>query len=229
MNDLNDHATPGTWSAALGLQVTGHNPIEFLQGYLTANLERLSQAPSLPMSLCNLKGRVIVSGWIVKHAEDQVELIVHNTLTQKLYDVLTPYARFSRCNLTVNESSPCLAHGDVLREVKLLDSSDGPDKSAQIDHYLIKHRFAWISEAVSEKFLPQVLELHKRDAVDFDKGCYLGQEIVARAQFRGSVKKELVEFSWTGEKPQIGSPNPDGQTVIAVTLTTDKGIGLAVT
>jgi folate-binding Fe-S cluster repair protein YgfZ len=48
--------------------------------------------------------------------------------------------------------------------------------------------------------------------VDFDKGCYLGQEIVARAQFRGAVKKQLAEFSWQGVAPVLGDTwqNPQG-------------------
>ena len=40
-----------------------------------------------------------------------------------------------------------------------------------------------------------MLALDKQGAVDFDKGCYLGQEVVARAQFRGAVKRGLDTFS----------------------------------
>ncbi|MFM8355850.1 MAG: hypothetical protein ACKOBM_13230, partial [Gammaproteobacteria bacterium] len=35
-------------------------------------------------------------------------------------------------------------------------------------------------------------------AVSFDKGCYLGQEIVARAQHRGQVKRHLSRLTWSG-------------------------------
>ena len=40
-----------------------------------------------------------------------------------------------------------------------------------------------------------MLALDKQGAVDFDKGCYLGQEVVARAQFRGAVKRGLGVFT----------------------------------
>jgi hypothetical protein len=42
-------------------------------------------------------------------------------------------------------------------------------------------------------------------AIDFDKGCYLGQEVVARAQHRGKVKRTLQRLQWTGSTaPEIG-------------------------
>ena len=62
----------------------------------------------------------------------------------------------------------------------------------------------FINKTLSQKFLPQMLDLHVHGAVDFDKGCYLGQEIVARAQFRGAVKKQLGQFQWQGLAPAIG-------------------------
>ena len=40
-------------------------------------------------------------------------------------------------------------------------------------------------------FLPQSLNYHEIDALDFEKGCYLGQEIIARMHFRGKLKKRL--------------------------------------
>lgn len=48
------------------------------------------------------------------------------------------------------------------------------------------------TQATSGQFLPQMLRLDQLGAVSFDKGCYLGQEIVARVQYRGEHKRELV-------------------------------------
>ena len=50
---------------------------------------------------------------------------------------------------------------------------------------------SWISSKNSQLFLPQSLNYHKIDALDFEKGCYLGQEIIARMHFRGKLKKRL--------------------------------------
>jgi folate-binding protein YgfZ len=50
---------------------------------------------------------------------------------------------------------------------------------------------SWISSENSQVFLPQSLNYHEIDALDFEKGCYLGQEIIARMHFRGKLKKRL--------------------------------------
>jgi folate-binding protein YgfZ len=48
-----------------------------------------------------------------------------------------------------------------------------------------------VSAATQDQFVPQMLNLEKIGGVDFQKGCYPGQEIVARAQYRGEVKRRL--------------------------------------
>jgi folate-binding protein YgfZ len=46
--------------------------------------------------------------------------------------------------------------------------------------------------ATQEEFIPQMLNLERLGAVDFHKGCYPGQEIVARTQYRGVLKRRMV-------------------------------------
>jgi folate-binding protein YgfZ len=58
-----------------------------------------------------------------------------------------------------------------------------------------------VSAPVSETFLPQMLNLETLGAIDFEKGCYLGQEVVARAQHRGEVKRRLTPLTWRGPTP----------------------------
>lgn len=48
---------------------------------------------------------------------------------------------------------------------------------------------ARISKAVSEAFVPQMLNYESVGGVNFKKGCYPGQEVVARSQFRGTLKR----------------------------------------
>ena len=52
----------------------------------------------------------------------------------------------------------------------------------------------FISSATQDKFVPQMVNLEKLGGVDFQKGCYPGQEIVARAQYRGQVKRRMVQM-----------------------------------
>jgi folate-binding protein YgfZ len=49
-----------------------------------------------------------------------------------------------------------------------------------------------ITAATQDKFVPQMVNFEALGAVDFQKGCYPGQEIVARAQYRGEVKRRMV-------------------------------------
>ena len=48
---------------------------------------------------------------------------------------------------------------------------------------------AWVELATFEAFVPQMLNYESVGGVDFKKGCYPGQEIVARSQFRGTLKR----------------------------------------
>ncbi len=48
-----------------------------------------------------------------------------------------------------------------------------------------------IGQAVSEAFVPQMVNMHKIDALSFTKGCYPGQEIVARSQYLGKLKRQM--------------------------------------
>jgi len=63
----------------------------------------------------------------------------------------------------------------------------------------------WLVPDLSEQFLPQMLNLDKLDGVSFDKGCYVGQEIVARTQYLGRLKRRLFKARInTEEAPQPG-------------------------
>ena len=48
--------------------------------------------------------------------------------------------------------------------------------------------------ATSEEFVAQMLNLDVLNAIAFDKGCYTGQEVIARAHYRGRVKRRMQRF-----------------------------------
>ena len=52
--------------------------------------------------------------------------------------------------------------------------------------------------ATSEEFVAQMLNLDVVGAIAFDKGCYTGQEVIARAHYRGRVKRRLQRFRSRG-------------------------------
>ena len=55
-----------------------------------------------------------------------------------------------------------------------------------------------ITEATKEAFVPQMTNLDKIGGVSFHKGCYPGQEVVARTQYLGKVKRHLYRFKASG-------------------------------
>jgi|TARA_B100000315_G_scaffold70219_1_gene64031 hypothetical protein len=71
----------------------------------------------------------------------------------------------------------------------------------------IQQGIGWVVAATSEKFVPQMMNYQLIDAIDFDKGCYLGQEIVARMQYRGELKRQMYHALVDGgQRPISGAP-----------------------
>ncbi|MFN3375480.1 MAG: YgfZ/GcvT domain-containing protein [Burkholderiaceae bacterium] len=53
----------------------------------------------------------------------------------------------------------------------------------------VRSGVATVSPAVADQFVPQMLNYESVGGVSFKKGCYPGQEVVARSQFRGAIKR----------------------------------------
>lgn len=65
---------------------------------------------------------------------------------------------------------------------------------------------ATISAPVFEAFVPQMLNYESVGGVSFKKGCYPGQEVVARSQFRGTLKRRAYILRSVDPSPQGASP-----------------------
>ena len=63
----------------------------------------------------------------------------------------------------------------------------------------IESGIPWITDSTSEKFLPQMLNLDLMHGLSFNKGCYPGQEVIARLHYKGEVKRRLYLGSGSGE------------------------------
>lgn len=62
--------------------------------------------------------------------------------------------------------------------------------SLQVWHWLsVRSGVAMITQPIFEAFVPQMLNYESVGGVNFKKGCYPGQEVVARSQFRGTLKR----------------------------------------
>jgi folate-binding protein YgfZ len=66
-----------------------------------------------------------------------------------------------------------------------------------------------VTAATQGEFVPQMLNLHWLMAVDFDKGCYPGQEVIARLHYRGRLTRRTFRLGWQGRCPEPGEPVHD--------------------
>lgn len=81
----------------------------------------------------------------------------------------------------------------------------------------IRSGLAWLTDTQQDHFLPQMLNWEALGGISFKKGCYTGQEVVARAHFRGQVKKRLMRISIeTTTLPEVGASVVNGD---------DKAVG----
>ncbi len=69
---------------------------------------------------------------------------------------------------------------------------------------LIRAGVAVISGANSEKYTPHMLNLDRLGAISFDKGCYTGQEVVARTEHLGSSKRRLMRYRCAANSIEVG-------------------------
>jgi folate-binding protein YgfZ len=218
------------------LTIAGADAANFLQGYLTCNLDSLEPNIGLPMAYCNLKGRVLANGWACGSPE-KIELFIHASVADTLSTALSKYLLFSKSKLDrYPEKLTIATHRTPGNAIKLLPGNwsltktPGVTVDGHLDHLCIEAGFTLVSQRISEKFLPQMLGLTTIGAVNFDKGCYLGQEVVARAQHRGVVKRHVRRFAFTGTRPQVGDQlYPQGVVVMSVTLKDNEGLALVVT
>lgn len=90
----------------------------------------------------------------------------------------------------------------------------------------------WVEAAQSGQFVPQMLGLEDKQGISFRKGCYTGQEVVARLHYKGASKRGLIRLHWQGDAEPAdtnlyGETGPGGEWINWV-RTQSGGAGLAV-
>jgi tRNA-modifying protein YgfZ len=83
----------------------------------------------------------------------------------------------------------------------------------------VRSGVALVSQAIAEAFVPQMLNYESVDGVSFKKGCYPGQEVVARSQFRGTLKRRAMVVHCADDLTagqELFAPGHDSQPVAVV-------------
>ena len=92
-----------------------------------------------------------------------------------------------------NDCQRYLLSCPIAQEASIQDISNDNTKSSINDwNWLeVQSGIPRITESTFEQFVPQMINMESLKGIDFQKGCYPGQEVVARSQYRGTIKRRL--------------------------------------
>jgi hypothetical protein len=158
------------------LCVEGADAAQFLQGQLTCDVNKVTSTQTSLAAHCNPQGRIISLSRLFLH-EGSYYLQMPTSMIPIALAALKKYAIFYKVLLKdateLLSSIPCCVVNESQRDIDF------------------KRGIPAIYPETSEKFLPHEINLPALNAVSFDKGCYVGQEIIARLHYRGQLKTQF--------------------------------------
>ncbi len=208
------------------LLVAGPDARRFLQGQLSNDLERLELEPGLRAGLHSPQGRVIAILQLFPSGQD-VLAVTSRELVAPLVTHLRRY--LLRAKARVEDA--CAGHrvfgvsDDAGRRLLLLTADAAPlgGQEGTAEDWRaadIADGLPQVTTATSGQFVAQMLNLDRVGGISFTKGCYTGQEIIARAHYRGRVKRRLQRFEISNEGDLVSGQRirlADGRTADIVT------------
>ena len=181
------------------LSVSGVDAKRFLQGQLTCDLEEVTPSETRLGAHCNPSGRII-SLFRLSLFQDSYHLAMPKEMVPIAMAAFKKYAVFFKVTLT--DASETLI-------------KNKQETAPHFSHYTdIMAGIPMIYPETSEKFLPHDINLPLLNGVSFSKGCYTGQEIIARVQYRGKSKKHLSRIRFTTEKSLRRGENIEEGTLV---------------
>ena len=191
------------------LKLSGSENEAFLQAQLSNDISKINDSSVQLNAYCQHQGKILALFWVIRAGDDfllsfpidlldsiKARLQMYVLMTDvKITDVTEQYLQIGvigksqKDSLTINEQLSL-----ILADPKNLSKFDLTSKDywnkACIDSYLPD-----VSIASTETFVPQMLNLDINEiGVSFSKGCFPGQEVVARLHYLGKVKRRLFAF-----------------------------------
>ena len=195
------------------LEIRGRDAVKFLQGYCTCDLLKLTQNQSLYGAITNIQGRVettFVATLDTSHVlssadEPSILLRMSRTCLPYIRVFLAKYAVFSKATLIDRSQDlicfgfdqaplqptgivvmiPQRPHAFELWTTALITATTHLDVWQRNE---ITAGLTWLDRSQAGKYQPFELGMAENAGIDFQKGCYLGQEIIARVHYRGKIK-----------------------------------------
>ena len=209
----------GDWGV---IRAQGADAASFLHGQLTQDFALLDREHARLAGFCTAKGRLLATmvGW--KHGEDEILLALPaETLAAtlkrlsmfvlrakcKLSDASAEFAVYGLLGAPAAEAWTLTRDGEAVQvalpgtgralRVQPADAPAPAGAAMSADDWAFAEAeagMAWVRGATVEAFVPQMINFEVLGGVSFKKGCYPGQEIVARSQYRGTLKRRLQVF-----------------------------------
>ena len=184
------------------LSFKGRDAGKFLQNQLTVDVLGLAPGAATLGALCQPKGRVIAVLY-VQRLDTDYRVICAATLAEALLQRLRMFVFRDQVTIELLADDPVFAHARDTGPLPLAYDHVASDalEAGQVRARETQTGLAWLEPATSEQFLPQMLGLEPLGALSFRKGCYPGQEVVARTRYLGKLKRQPVLLKTTSALP----------------------------
>ncbi|MEE4250868.1 MAG: folate-binding protein [Alcanivoracaceae bacterium] len=210
----------GQWRLAMHLDLKGRGQYSYLVLPATDGVDLLTSRQRVDAALAALKKYALFSKVALTRQPGQVPLLLREpTADNALHGVPVP-AEVGHCSHGNNSALARVSVDTLL----LLTTEDGARHL--LNHYTVAELGgvdAWLRHEIDAGighilpggeglWLPQALNYDLLDGVNFRKGCYLGQEVVARMHFKGKMKQRMQHLRWqSGISGSAGGALRDAQ------------------
>ncbi len=195
------------------VRAQGPDARAFLQGQLSNDVTRLAPERSLLAGYHNPQGRTIALLRLLWLGENDVLAVLPRELAGPVATRLAKFVLRAKVKIA-DESAAWHAQGLIGTEpaAESVHAPVGDSRWLIVSHEKKTcegERHLWhrldieagqpqVFADTSEEFVAQMLNLDALDAISFEKGCYTGQEVIARAHYRGRVKRRMQRFATVG-------------------------------
>ena len=196
------------------LRISGADAESFLQAQLSNDINLLSDESIQLSAFCQHQGKIIALFWLMRSKGNyllsfpadlletvikrlQMFVIMSDVLIENISDQVLQIG-------LINENhSEAYSINDNLLLLIEYNQEKNIEFNSHYDHWAMACINSQIPEVflnTSEKLVPQMLNLDINEVgVNFSKGCYPGQEVVARLHYLGEAKRRLFSFKSNGE------------------------------
>jgi len=193
---------------------SGADAGSFLQTQLSADIDALDDGQSTFAAYCSPQGKVF-GLLLVGRERDSYLVIASAQLLPSIIQRLGIYVFRAKVEIELLEgkqicgvssshiddfSGSVLAPEHIaLRYAIVSPVIESDDESEPWRHKELSLGVAWLDANTTEKHIPQMLAYDELDALSFSKGCYPGQEIIARTHYLGKVKRKPLIITVCGQ------------------------------